>query len=136
MRNCEAEITFYEYGDGLRKLISDSLHEWMVKLVRLDNRFRVSGQFFDQIGLTHPHGNTLFGQIKVAYIAYLSPRSGEIETVEITVGHGANWMPVLAVASSNGKPVTILSKASPDKDMKAISEQVLLCFGQNDLDLR
>jgi len=56
----------------------------------------------------------------VAYIKYLSPRSGEVETVEITVGHDVDWKPVLAVTSSNGEPVAINSKASPDEDMRAI----------------
>ena len=67
---------------------------------------------------------------------YLSPRSGDVETVEISVGHDADWKPVLAVAGSNGKPVAITSKMSPEGDMEAIREQVLLCFNSNGLDLR
>jgi hypothetical protein len=136
MQNCEAEMAFGQYDRGLRKLISDSFHEWMVKLVQSDNRFRSWGQYFDQMGSRHLCGDTLFGQIKMAYIKYLSPRSGEVEAVEITLGHDADWKPVLAVAGSNGESVVIPCKMSLVEDVKAIMEQVLLCFDRNDLDLR
>jgi len=75
MQNREAEIAFGSVRSRAAKAHFDSFHEWTSKLVQSGNRFRASGQHFDQMGSKYPHNHTLFGQIKVAYIKYLSPRS-------------------------------------------------------------
>jgi hypothetical protein len=131
-----AEIRFSKYGYAIHALIFASKNEWTFKLVKLGNRFRKSGQDFDQNGSKHHWGHTLKGQVKVNYIQFESPKTGEIASVEITVGHDENWNPVLTVSGSESDPVRIESKGVPEDDYPAIREQALICFDKSGVDLR
>ena len=124
----QAEIRFAKYGRELQHLISLDTHEWTVKLHASGQRFRASGQEFDQGGSKIPFGHTLAGQVKVDYIRFVSPKTEELEAVEVFMGHDSNWMPVIWVSSTNTDPVVIESKGVATDDMALIRKHVILCF--------
>ncbi|MEI9863026.1 MAG: hypothetical protein WDN00_00400 [Limisphaerales bacterium] len=134
MQNREAEIQFAKYGHQLQPLIFHLFHEWTKKLHEQNQRFRKSGQHFDQQGSKHHFGHTLLGQVKVDYIEYLA-KNDQVEIIEITMGHDQNWKAVISVCSTNSEPVTIPSKGNCDEDILLIKAEALRCFNQSGLDM-
>lgn len=133
MQNREAEVRFAQYGHKFQELLSDSVNEWIRKLGDL---LRGAGQDFDQMGSRFHFGDTLLGQIKVTYLRFHNPTSGQSERIEISMGHDKEWNPVISVSSSNTDPVAVSSKGIPNDDVAAIKEEVLACFDKAKLKMR
>jgi len=136
MQNPEAEIAFAGYGHKLQALISTEIFDWTQKLCDAGQRFRRSGQHFDQMGSPRHLGHTLLGQVKVDYLHFLSPRTEEVEIIEILMAHDSEWKPVITVSSTDSDPIAVESKSDPYDDMAKIKELVLACFDRAGLNLR
>jgi hypothetical protein len=136
MQNREAEIVFAQYGRKLQPLITMEIFEWTKKLCDAGQRFRRSGQHFDQMGSPHHLGYTLLGQVKVDYLHFLSPRTEEVEIIEILRAHDNVWQPVITVSSTDCDPISVESKGDPVEDMAKIKELVLACFDRAGLNFR
>lgn len=128
------EIRFAQYRRGLRPLVHESLN---TALLVSGFRFLEAGEKIDETGSEMVLGHTLKGQIFRPYVTFCHPKSGEPETIEVSIAHTLpGWEPIITVSSTITDPVSVkpfvspvpFKERDPVPDMLAIRDEVAACF--------
>ena len=110
---------------GYSNCMEQAAYHALANLIgKLGPRFGGIGQGFVQ-PLSSPHW---LYEPRGAYLKVKIPKSGEAETIQVTVGAREGWKPVVSVASTSRDPVTIESIGDAQADVEQVKREIAKCL--------
>jgi hypothetical protein len=88
------------------------------------------GQGIDFLGSPHPVGDAWLTEPYHIYAKAQNSKSGEDETVQISIRPAQGWKPVLSVSSTSLDPVMFETTCAAEKDISMIWGTIEKCFAR------